>query len=86
VGPARQAPKIRQLLRRSPERDAVALWWYNRIPRPGVNLDSFGEPYLAELKDYLQGRHREMWALDLTSDLGIPTFMAASRRMDGATE
>lgn len=68
------------------ERDAVALWWYNRIRRPGVDLDSFGESYLAELKDYLQGHHREMWALDLTSDLGIPTFMAASRRMDGATE
>src|SRR6185295_9707032 len=28
------------------ERDAVALWWYNRVRRPGVALDSFGEPYL----------------------------------------
>jgi ribosomal protein S12 methylthiotransferase accessory factor len=26
------------------ERDAVALWWYNRIPRPGFDLDSLGDP------------------------------------------
>ena len=25
------------------ERDAVALWWYNRVQRPGVDLDSFNE-------------------------------------------
>ncbi len=68
------------------ERDAVALWWYNRVRRPGVDLDSFGEPYLAELRDCLRRYHREVWALDLTSDLGIPAFMAASRRTDGATE
>ena len=27
------------------ERDSVALWWYNRVRRPGIDLDSFEEPY-----------------------------------------
>jgi oxazoline/thiazoline synthase len=68
------------------ERDAVALWWYNRVRRPGVDLDSFGDPYLGELRTYLAGYHRDLWLLDLTSDLGIPVFVASSRRTDGAPE
>lgn len=64
------------------ERDAVALWWYNRIPRPGVNLDTFDEPYLRELSAYLRDRSRTLWVLDLTTDLGIPTFAALSRRLE----
>jgi ribosomal protein S12 methylthiotransferase accessory factor len=26
------------------ERDSVALWWYNRVRRPGVDINSFAEP------------------------------------------
>ena len=61
------------------ERDAVALWWYNRLPRPGVDLTSFGEPWLLDLAAYSHSRGRDTWALDLTSDLGIPAFVAVSR-------
>jgi thiazole/oxazole-forming peptide maturase SagD family component len=61
------------------ERDAVALWWYNRLSRAGVDLASFGEPYLLDLVAYYAGRNREAWALDITSDLGIPVFVAVSR-------
>jgi ribosomal protein S12 methylthiotransferase accessory factor len=68
------------------EREAVALWWYNRVRRPGVDLDSFGEPYLGELRTYLADYHRDLWVLDLTADLGIPVFAASSRRTDGAPE
>jgi ribosomal protein S12 methylthiotransferase accessory factor len=68
------------------ERDSVALWWYNRVQRPGVDLDSFEEPYLGALRAYLARHQREFWALDLTSDLGIPVFAAMSRRTDGAAE
>ena len=62
------------------ERDSVALWWYNRIPRPGVDLDSFNDPYLGQLVDCLATHQREMFVVDLTADLGIPVFAAWSRR------
>ncbi|WP_437618668.1 TOMM precursor leader peptide-binding protein [Sorangium sp. So ce1151] len=61
------------------ERDAVALWWYNRARRPAVDPRSFGEPYF----DALEGHYRELgqrlWVLDVTSDLGIPAFVALAR-------
>ena len=68
------------------ERDSVAMWWYNRLSRPGVDLDSFGDAYLPVLRDYYQTLNRELWALDLTADLDIPTFTAISRRTDQASE
>jgi bacteriocin biosynthesis cyclodehydratase domain-containing protein len=68
------------------ERDSVALWWYNRVRRPAVDMDSFNEPYLDQLRGFLRARHRELWALDITSDLGIPTIVAVSRRTDGPAE
>jgi ribosomal protein S12 methylthiotransferase accessory factor len=68
------------------ERDCVALWWYNRIPRPAVDLESFDEPYLGALKDYYHTQHRDLWVLDITNDFNIPCFAALSRRTDGATE
>jgi ribosomal protein S12 methylthiotransferase accessory factor len=68
------------------ERDAVALWWYNRVQRPAVDLASFGEPYVAELRAAYAALGREVWALDLTSDLGIPAVGAFSRRADRDVE
>jgi ribosomal protein S12 methylthiotransferase accessory factor len=68
------------------ERDSVALWWYNRVRRPGVDLDSFDEPYLTRLQALLQRHGREFWALDLTSDLAIPAFASITRRTTGPAE
>jgi ribosomal protein S12 methylthiotransferase accessory factor len=69
------------------ERDHVALWWYHRVRRPGVDLDSFDEPYLRRLTQYLRDhQHRELWVLDLTADLQIPVFAALSRRTDRQPE
>ncbi len=68
------------------ERDSVALWWYNRVRRPGVRLDSFTDPYVERLDAFLRGRRRDLWALDLTSDLQIPVFVALSRRTDQREE
>ncbi|MBW4548529.1 MAG: TOMM precursor leader peptide-binding protein [Symplocastrum torsivum CPER-KK1] len=58
------------------ERDSVALWWYNRIQRPAVDLASFDEPYLKALRDYYQSQNNELWVIDITSDLNIPSFAA----------
>ena len=68
------------------ERDATAIWWYNRVRRPGVDLSTFSEPYYDKVKAFYQGMSRDFWALDLTHDLGIPTFAALSRRTDKPAE
>ena len=58
------------------ERDAVAVWWYNRLIRPGVDLESFGQPYFASLQEHFQWLGLRLWVLDITHDFGIPTFVA----------
>lgn len=68
------------------ERDSVALWWYNRLSKPAVNLASFNEPYFQQLSTYYQTLRRDLWVLDITSDLGIPAFAAISRRNDKPIE
>jgi oxazoline/thiazoline synthase len=68
------------------ERDSVALWWYNRVQRPQVDLESFDEPYFQALKNYYHSLNRELWVLDITSDLNIPVFAAMTRRTDRQVE
>ncbi|MCX5209988.1 TOMM precursor leader peptide-binding protein [Kitasatospora sp. NBC_00240] len=68
------------------ERDAVALWWYNRVQRPAIDLDAFGDPYIDQLREVYRGLRREIWALDLTTDFGIPVVGAFSRRTDKPAE
>jgi ribosomal protein S12 methylthiotransferase accessory factor len=68
------------------ERDCVALWWYNMLPKSQVDLDSFQEPYFQNLQEYYQAINRNLWVLDITSDLGIPAFAAISHRTDREVE
>lgn len=68
------------------ERDALAIWWYNRLPYPVVNLEAVDDPYLQRLRSHHAALRRELWALDLTTDLGIPVVAAVSRRIDGPRE
>ncbi|WP_414575464.1 TOMM precursor leader peptide-binding protein [Anabaena sp. CCY 9402-a] len=68
------------------ERDCVALWWYNRLPKHQVDLDSFHEPYFQSLNKYYQAIDRQLWVIDITSDLNIPAFAAISCRTDRDVE
>ncbi|MGB3512306.1 MAG: TOMM precursor leader peptide-binding protein [Microcoleaceae cyanobacterium] len=68
------------------ERDCVALWWYNRLSKPQVDLGSFEQPYFQHLKQYYQSLNRDLWVLDITSDLNIPCFAAISSRKDREVE
>ncbi|MBL0389478.1 TOMM precursor leader peptide-binding protein [Tumebacillus sp. ITR2] len=68
------------------ERDHVSLWWYNGLKRGAVDVESFGLGYVKRLREHYRMLGREFWVLDLTHDLGIPTFAAVSRRVEGATE
>jgi bacteriocin biosynthesis cyclodehydratase domain-containing protein len=66
------------------ERDAVALWWYHRSRLPGVDLDSFDDPWLGAVRrHYRTVLGRRLWVLDLTADLRIPVYAAVSDRDDG---
>ncbi len=68
------------------ERDSAAIWWYNRIQRPAIDLDSFDLPYINELKHHYRSLNREFWVIDITTDLNIPVFVALSRRTDKEKE
>lgn len=68
------------------ERDAVGIWWHNRLFVPEVDLDGFGDARIAEQGGHHAGIGRELRMLDVTSDLGIPTMAAVSRRVDGGEE
>ncbi len=58
------------------ERDAYAIWWYNRLQRPELDLGVFEDSYVHDLQKQLGETGRRLWVLDVTSDLGIPTFVA----------
>jgi ribosomal protein S12 methylthiotransferase accessory factor len=63
------------------ERDAVGIWWFNRLRRPAISLD---RPDLPVVRDALARHHllgRQAWALDLTTDLGVPTVGVFSARV-----
>jgi ribosomal protein S12 methylthiotransferase accessory factor len=68
------------------ERDAYAIWWYNRLQRREVDLSQFDDSYIRDLQTQLADSGRRLWVLDVTSDLGIPTFVAITHWMQNGAE
>ena len=68
------------------ERDAYAIWWYNRLQRPELDLSRFDDSYVRELQKQLAATGRKLWVLDVTSDLGVPTFVAITHWMKDGRE
>lgn len=68
------------------ERDSVAIWWYNRLRYPEVDLNSFHVPYIQNVFEEYAQMGREAWVLDITTDLAIPSFVAISRLLKGPYE
>jgi oxazoline/thiazoline synthase len=68
------------------ERDAYAIWWYNRLRRPELDLGQFDDAYVRDLQKQLAQTGRRLWVLDVTSDLGIPTFVAVTHWMQNGRE
>lgn len=61
------------------ERDATGIWWYGRIRRPGVAVDT---PYgRAMTREYARHGLR-LRLLDLTTDLGLPICAAVASGED----
>jgi len=61
------------------ERDAVAVWWYNRLRRPAVNMGSLPEELVRQLAATV-GTDSDYWVLDVTHDFRVPVFVAVSRQ------
>jgi bacteriocin biosynthesis cyclodehydratase domain-containing protein len=68
------------------ERDSYAIWWYNRLERSELDLSGFEEPYVRDLKALLADTGRRLWVLDVTSDLGIPSFVALSHAVQNGAD
>ncbi len=60
------------------ERDAVAIWWYNRLNKPQVEIENFEDNAIHSISNKHKSLNRELWILDLTTDLEIPVFTAIS--------
>ena len=56
------------------ERDACALWWYNRASRSGIDLSSFDDPFFAAMTQ----------AFERIGDLRVFTHMLLGKIVGGA--
>jgi oxazoline/thiazoline synthase len=68
------------------ERDSYAIWWYNRLQRSEVDLGQFDDSYIRDLRTQLADNGRRLWMLDITNDLGIPSFVALAHWTDNGRE
>ena len=68
------------------ERDAYAIWWYNRLQRPAVDLGAFDDAYIRDIQTQFTDFGRKIWVLDITSDLGVPTYVAMMHWMQDGKE
>ena len=68
------------------ERDAYAIWWYNRLQRAELDLKQFDDSYIRDLQTQFADAGRRLWVLDVTSDLGIPTYVAVMHWMQNGHE
>jgi ribosomal protein S12 methylthiotransferase accessory factor len=68
------------------ERDACAIWWYNRLQRAEIDLDRLGDSYIRDLRAQFAAMRRGLWVLDVTSDIDIPVVMAVSHWQEEGRE
>jgi oxazoline/thiazoline synthase len=68
------------------ERDAYAIWWYNRSQREELDLGRFDDSYVQDLRSQLAAQGRKLWVLDITSDLGVPSYVAILHWMQNGHE
>lgn len=66
------------------ERDALAIWWYTRARRPAIAPQQFGCEALDRIACALRAAHRELYLIDIATDVNIPTYAAVSPAADGS--
>lgn len=77
------AAAIRHAVMERVERDAVAIWWYNRLPAPRLPEADVDAALPAPLAAWLGERRRITWHLLMPHDLPAATVVALSARPDG---
>ncbi|KZN43012.1 YcaO-like family protein [Pseudoalteromonas luteoviolacea] len=60
------------------ERDAVAIWWYNKLLRPPFDLTKLDTGHFAPLHQAIS-KDYEYWVLDLTIDTGVSVMAAIGK-------
>lgn len=65
------------------EREAVGIWWYNRLQRPAVQVDGPMKARYESVREELRTRGRTLTVLDLTTDFDVPVFAAVSALQNG---
>lgn len=65
------------------ERDAHAIWWYNRLARPAIPLEAIDDARLIEIRDQLAALGQQLTLLDVTTDVGIQSCIAVITTRDG---
>jgi ribosomal protein S12 methylthiotransferase accessory factor len=65
------------------ERDARAIWWYNQIPSPAIELESVRDPRSLQIVSCLAAAGWEVTLHDITTDIGIPVITATGRSAAG---
>jgi oxazoline/thiazoline synthase len=68
------------------ERDAYAIWWYNRLHCAAIDLEKVGDSYIRDLLAQFAAMGRRVWALDITTDLGIPVVATVAHWTEGSRE
>jgi ribosomal protein S12 methylthiotransferase accessory factor len=68
------------------ERDAYAIWWYNRSQRAELDLSQFQDTYVRDMQTQFADAGRKIWVLDITNDIGIPTYVAIMHWMKDGQE
>ncbi len=58
------------------ERDAVSMWWYNKIQKQEIDLNSIIDSYVHKVADGLKKIGYSLHLLNLTNDLNFPVIAA----------
>lgn len=66
------------------ERDAVSIWWYNRLVMPPLIFDNQALEIWQPFSDWIARCGRRFWLLDLTLDLNVPVVAAISCNQQGS--
>ena len=65
------------------ERDATAIWWYNQLELPRIDIPSIGNDLVGKYGAWSQAQGRVLRLLHLTLDIPVPVVAAISSDVDG---